>query len=53
MRKEHHNGGDDIEQNFWKEAKVGINKHSILLIHLVLMRAGFKFMVSSLSLSSI
>ncbi|KAG0644252.1 hypothetical protein HOY80DRAFT_1078113 [Tuber brumale] len=45
MRKqlEHHEGVDEIEKTFWKEAKVGINKHWILLIHLVLMMAGFKY----------
>jgi len=46
MRRERHEGVEDIQKVFWKEAKVGLKKHWILLIYLVLMMAGFNFMVS-------
>ncbi|RPA92221.1 MFS general substrate transporter [Choiromyces venosus 120613-1] len=44
MKREHHEGVEDIEKIFWKEAKVGFKKHWLLLIYLVLMMAGFNFM---------
>lgn len=44
LRKERHEGVEDIEKIVWKEAKVGLKKHWLLLIYLVLMMAGFNFM---------
>ena len=49
MRKERHEGIENIEKVVWNEAKVGLKKHWLLLIYLVLMMAGFNFMVSYLS----
>lgn len=40
-------GVEDIQKVFMKEAKVGLKKHWPLLIYLVLMMAGFNFMVST------
>lgn len=34
MRRERHEGVEDMEKVFWKEAKVGLKKNWILLIYL-------------------
>lgn len=41
-------GVDDIQKVIMKEAKVGLKKHWPLLIYLVLLMAGFNFMVRSI-----
>ncbi|PWW73976.1 MFS general substrate transporter [Tuber magnatum] len=44
MRRERYEGVESIEKVVWNEAKVGLKKHWLLLIYLVLMMAGFNFM---------
>lgn len=46
LKKQRVEGVDGIEKVMWKEAKIGLKKHWLLLIYLVLMMAGFNFMVS-------
>lgn len=41
-------GVEDIQAVIWKEAKVGLKKHWLLLIYLVLLMAGFNFMVRAI-----
>lgn len=45
-------GVDDIHKVVMKEAKVGLKKHWPLLIYMVLLMAGFNFMVSRIYLPS-
>jgi len=39
--------GDNITKTFVAEGKVALRRHWLLLIYMVLLMAGFNFMVSS------
>jgi SHS family lactate transporter-like MFS transporter len=45
LKAERAEGVEGIERVMWKEAKIGLKKHWLLLIYMVLLMAGFNFMV--------
>lgn len=49
LKLERAEGVENIQTVVWKEAKVGLKKHWLLLVYLVLMMAGFNFMVRVIS----
>ncbi|KAI5839169.1 major facilitator superfamily domain-containing protein [Morchella snyderi] len=44
LKAERAEGVEGIERVMWKEAKIGLKKHWLLLIYMVLLMAGFNFM---------
>ena len=49
MKREQRAGVESIERVLWKEGKVGLKKHWLILVYLVLMMAGFSYMVNPFS----